>query len=77
MKKSIQAIIITTVIGLIIPRLISLSDVGIINKLAWKGLLSGAFSLATLIVGILYSCHLLHGKVSGGKARISIFMKRM
>ena len=74
MKKSIQAIIITTVIGLIIPRLISLSDVGIINKLAWKGLLGGAFSLATLIVGILYSCHLLHGKVSGGKARISIFI---
>ena len=74
MKKSIQAIIITTVIGLIIPRLISLSDVGIINKLAWKGLLGGTFSLATLIVGILYSCHLLHGKVSGGKARISIFI---
>lgn len=74
MKKSIQAIIITTVIGFIIPRLISLSDFGIINKLAWKGLLGGAFSLATLIVGILYSCHLLHGKVSGGKARISIFI---
>ena len=74
LKKSIQAIIITAIVGFIVPRLISLSDFGIVNKLAWKALLSGAFLLSTLMVGVLYSSRFIKGKVSGGKARANIFI---
>ena len=73
-KKSIQAILITFVVGAIVPRIFSLSDFGLVNKLAWKGLLGAVFGIATFLVGILYSCHLISGKRSGGKTRIGIYI---
>ena len=73
-KKSIQAILITFIVGAIVPRIFSLSDFGLVNKLAWKGLLGSAFGIATFLVGILYSCHLISGKRSGGKTRIGIYI---
>ena len=73
-KKSIQAILITFVVGALVPRIFSLSDFGLVNKLAWKGLLGAAFGIATFLVGILYSCHLISGKRSGGKTRIGIYI---
>lgn len=73
-KKSIQAILITFIVGALVPRIFSLSDFGLVNKLAWKGLLGAAFGIATFIVGILYSCHLISGKRSGGKTRIGIYI---
>lgn len=73
-KKSIQAILITFVVGALVPRFFSLSDFGLVNKLAWKGLLGAAFGIATFLVGILYSCHLISGKRSGGKTRIGIYI---
>ena len=73
-KKSIQAILITFVVGALVPRIFSLSDFGLVNKLAWKGLLGAAFGIATFLVGIFYSCHLISGKRSGGKTRIGIYI---
>ena len=73
-KKSTQAILITFIVGAIVPRIFSLSDFGLVNKLAWKGLLGSAFGIATFLVGILYSCHLISGKRSGGKTRIGIYI---
>ena len=73
-KKSIQAILITFIVGAIVPRIFSLSDFGLVNKLAWKGLLGTAFGIATFLVGILYSCHLISGKRTGGKTRIGIYI---
>ena len=73
-KKSIQAILITFVVGALVPRIFSLSDFGLVNKLAWKGLLGASFGIATFLVGILYSCHLISGKRSGGKTRIGIYI---
>ena len=36
--------------------------------------MGAAFGIATFLVGILYSCHLISGKRSGGKTRIGIYI---
>lgn len=71
--KSIQAIIITLLVGMFLPKLISLTGVTLVDKVLWKIVLTLSFNLATIIVGVLYSAKLLHGKVEGGKARIAIY----
>ena len=72
--KSLQAIIITFLVGMFIPKIFDLTGIALVDKVLWKILLSLAFNVATIIVGILFSAKLLHGKVEGGKARISIFL---
>ena len=72
--KSLQAIIITFIVGMFVPKIFDLTGIALVDKVLWKILLSLAFNVATIIVGILFSAKLLHGKVEGGKARISIFL---
>ncbi len=72
--KSLQAIIITFLVGMFIPKIFDLTGVALVDKVIWKILLSLAFNAATIIVGLLFSAKLLHGKVEGGKARISMFL---
>ncbi len=73
-KKSVQAIIVTVAVGLIVPKLFSLSNIEIFNKIAWKAILGGAFGLATLFVGFLYSIGAIRKRSSGGKARIATYL---
>ena len=56
-----------------LPKLISLTGVTLVDKVLWKIVLTLSFNVATIIVGVLYSAKLLHGKVEGGKARIAIY----
>ena len=72
--KSFQAIIVTLVVGMLLPKLIDFTGIIFIDKILTKGLLSIAFNLATIIVGVGFSIGLLKGKKEGGKARISIYL---
>ena len=72
-SKSIQAVIITLVAGMIIPKIFDISGNALLDKFLWKGVLSASFSVATIIVGMLYAGKFITGKVAGGKSRISIF----
>ena len=71
--KSLQAIIITLLVGMFLPKLVSLTGVTLVDKLLWKIVLTLSFNLATVIVGVLFSTKLIHGKVEGGKTRIAIY----
>ena len=73
-RKSLKAVAITFLIGLLVPAVFRISGVNLINKIAWKGLLSGAFAISTSLVGILYSLKLIKGRSQGGKARIGAFL---
>ena len=73
-RKSSKAVAITFLIGLLVPAVFRISGVNLINKMAWKGLLSGAFAISTSLVGILYSLKLIKGRSQGGKARIGAFL---
>ena len=72
-SKSIQAIIITLIVGMIIPKIFDISGNALLDKFLWKGVLSASFSVATIIVGMLYAGKFISGKVAGGKSRISIY----
>lgn len=72
--KSFQAIIVTLVVGMLLPKLIDFTGIIFIDKILTKGLLSIAFNLATIIVGVGFSIGLLKGKKEGGKARIGIYL---
>lgn len=72
--KSFQAIIVTLVVGMLLPKLIDFTGIIFIDKILTKGLLSIAFNLATIIVGVVFSIGLLKGKKEGGKARIGIYL---
>ena len=72
-SKSIQAIIITLIAGMIIPKIFDISGNALLDKFLWKGVLSASFSVATIIVGMLYAGKFITGKVAGGKSRISIY----
>ena len=72
-SKSIQAIIITLIAGMIIPKIFDISGNALLDKFLWKGVLSASFSVATIIVGVLYAGKFITGKVAGGKSRISIY----
>ena len=72
-SKSIQAIIITLIAGMIIPKIFDISGNALLDKFLWKGVLSASFSVATIIVGLLYAGKFITGKVAGGKSRISIY----
>ena len=72
--KSFQAIIVTLVVGMLLPKLIDFTGIIFIDKILTKGLLSIAFNLATIIVGVGFSIGLLKGKKEGGKARIAIYL---
>ena len=73
-RKSLKTVGITFLIGLLVPAVFRISGVNLINKIAWKGLLSGAFAISTSLVGILYSLKLIKGRSQGGKARIGAFL---
>lgn len=73
-KKSLRATIITFIVGIIIPKFFHFASTIVIDKLIWKGLLCGAFKLATCIVGLLYSCKIINGRAAGGKTRIVLFL---
>ena len=72
--KSFQAILVTLVVGMLVPKLIDFTGIIFIDKILTKGLLSIAFNLATIIVGVGFSIGLLKGKKEGGKARIGIYL---
>ena len=72
--KSLQAIIITLLVGMFLPKLISLTGVVLADKVLWKIVLTLSFNLATVIVGVLYSTKLIRGKIEGGKARIAVYL---
>ena len=72
--KSLQAIIITMLLGMFIPKIFEITGVAIFDKIIIKGLLSLAFSAATICVGAFYSARILKGRTSGGKARISLYI---
>ena len=73
-RKSFKTVGITFLIGLLVPAVFRISGVNLINKMAWKGLLSGAFVLATVFVRQLYSLGLVKGRRQGGKTRIGAFI---
>ena len=72
--KSFQAIIVTLVVGMLLPKLLDFTGIILIDKILTKGLLSIAFNLATIIVGFGFSIGLIRGKKEGGKARIGIYL---
>lgn len=73
-SKSFQAIVITTIVGLLIPKLVEITGVQLFDKLIIKILLSLAFSAATVAVGLLYNFGVLKNRKEGGKARIVIYL---
>lgn len=72
--KSIQAIIITLVAGMLLPKVFEISGDALMNKFLWKGLIRLSFSISTLAVGALYAGKFIKGRVAGGKSRISVFL---
>lgn len=72
--KSLQAIIITALLGMFIPKIFEITGVAIFDKILIKGLISLAFSSATICVGLFYSARILRGRISGGKARIALYI---
>lgn len=72
--KSLKAVVITFIVGMLVPKLFDITGIALIDKVIWKILLSLAFNLATIIVGFLFSAKLIRNKVDGGKARISIYL---
>lgn len=72
--KSLQAILITIIIGMLLPNLITLSGNIFFDKIVWKIVTTSVFSVSTALVGLLYASKLLKGKTSGGKARITIYL---
>ncbi len=72
--KSLQAVIVTLVVGMLLPKLVDLTGIIFVDKIIWKVVLTIAFNLATIIVGVLFSAKLINGRVEGGKARIVIFL---
>ena len=72
--KSFQAVIITILLGMFIPKIVEITGVAFIDKIMVKGLLSLSFSIATICVGGLFSAHILRDKVSGGKTRILLYL---
>lgn len=73
-KKSIYAIIITFIVGFLVPKIADITGVQIIDKILWKVILSLIFSLSTITVGVLYEMGIINGKVKGGKSRIIIYL---
>lgn len=73
-SKSLHAIVITTIVGLIVPKLLEITGVQLFDKLIIKILLSLAFSAATVVVGVLYFFGVLKNRRDGGKARIGIYL---
>lgn len=72
-RKSLQAIVITGLVGMILPRFVEITGVSLIDKFLVKGLLGIAFLISTIIVGWLFSVHILKNKVTGGKTRTGIY----
>lgn len=71
--KSIQATIITLIVGMILPKVFDISGNLLLDKFLWKVILSVSFNVATIIVGVLYAGKMIKGKVAGGKSRIGIY----
>lgn len=72
--KSLQAIIITMLFGMFIPKVFEITGVSLFDKMMIKGILSLAFSAATICVGALFSTHILRDRVAGGKSRIFLYI---
>lgn len=72
--KSLQAILITFIVGMLLPNVLTLSGNVLADKITWKIVGTSVFSISTLIVGFLYSSKLITGKASGGKTRILIYL---
>ena len=73
-SKSFQAIVATTIVGILIPKLVEITGVQLFDKLIIKILLSSAFFVATVAVGLLYNFGVLKNRKEGGKARIVIYL---
>lgn len=72
--KSLQAIIITVLFGMFIPKIFEITGVSLFDKIIIKGILSLSFSAATICVGALFSAHILKDRVVGGKTRILLYI---
>ena len=71
--KSLQTWIITLVIWMLLSK-VAVTGFSLLDKVIMRGVLTLAFNLATIIVGVMYAANLLHGKKEGGKARITIYL---
>lgn len=69
-KKSFKAILITLLVGTIVPNIFNISKNSIENKIVWKILLSLAFTISTIMVGKLFSLGIIKNRRTGGKTRI-------
>lgn len=72
--KSFQAIIITMLFGMFVPKIVEITGFSLIDKVIIKGILSVSFSLATICVGTLFSMKILKDRVAGGKTRIASYI---
>ena len=72
--KSFQAIIITMLFGMFVPKIVEITGFSLIDKVIIKGILSVSFSLSTICVGILFSTKILKDRVAGGKTRIALYI---
>lgn len=72
--KSLRAILITLIVGMLLPNIFTLTGNMLIDKISFKIILSTIFAVSTLAVGGLYSLKIIKGKSTGGRARIAIYM---
>ena len=72
--KSLQAILITLLVGMFLPKAIEITGISLADKLIMRSILTLAFNLATIIVGVMYATNLIQSKKEGGKARITIYL---
>lgn len=72
--KSLQAILITLAVGMLLPNIFTLTGNTLVDKLSFKIVLSAIFALSTVTVGGLYACKIIKGRISGGRARIAIYL---
>lgn len=72
--KSLRAILITLVVGMLLPNIFTLTGNMLVDKLSFKIILSTIFAVSTLAVGCLYSLKIIKGRSTGGRARIAIYL---
>ena len=73
-SKSLQAVLVTLIVGMLISNAFSLTGNIFIDKIAWKIILSALFALSTFSVSVLYALNFIKGRVAGGKTRIIIYI---
>lgn len=73
-KKSIQALIIVLIVGIMLPKIYKISSINLINKGIWKLLINFAFTLSTVVIGFSYKVGAVRNRKEVGIARIKLFL---